>query len=138
LLRSVVQTVATAPVDGLADVADLDAVGETDPAGDPADQRALEQLGEKPDELLTLGRRPRVPVRPQRELGRGGDIDDLLDDGSDRPQACLQPIVCLGIEDAGGGAEEAAELLGRRCSLCLGAHAQHTHEETRKDERSSH
>ena len=124
MLRIVVQTVATAPSTDSPTIADLDAVGETDPAGDPADQRALEQLGEEPDELVTLGRRPRVPARPQRELGRGGDIDDLLDDGSDRRQSRLRPFARLGIEDAGGGAEEAAELLGGRCGLCLGHDAE--------------
>src|SRR3989449_6804149 len=67
-------------VHGLAHVRDLLTLLEVD----LADIRRLEEIAEEPDELLALGRRTLLPVRPQRALGRLLEVEETVGRLADR------------------------------------------------------
>src|SRR2546426_6702138 len=104
--------VAANAVDGVADDDDLLAVVEIELAG----EHALDEVTEEPDELLTLGRRARLPVTPKAAARELLEVEHVAGETSDRraPLLCVRGPLELGVvQNLHHPVDAREELLGR-------------------------
>ena len=92
----------------------------------------LEEIPEEPDELVSLGRRPGVPLAPEGESRRLADIEAVADDAADRRQKPRRPFSKLRIvEKVVHRHEHPVECVGWRPRLDVTAEAEHKRESGR-------